>query len=103
MSWLMPALGHGQKVQVMWSACLDEEECRVGRGSRSGDRLGGRGGLPGREAEPGPSGQHVGLRGRRLRLVAGLSPSLGALAERLRLDIERSWEDPLGEVEAAMF
>jgi hypothetical protein len=38
-----------------------------------------------------------------LRLVAGLSPSLGALAERLRLDIERSWEDPLGEVEAAMF
>jgi hypothetical protein len=38
-----------------------------------------------------------------LRLVAGLSPSLVALAERLRLDIERSWEDPLGEVEAAMF
>jgi hypothetical protein len=37
------------------------------------------------------------------RLVAGLSPSLGALAARLRLDIERSWEDPLGEVDAAMF
>lgn len=37
------------------------------------------------------------------RLVAGLSPSLDALAERLRLAIERSWEDPLGEVEAAMF
>ena len=37
------------------------------------------------------------------RLVAGLSPSLVALAKRLRLDIERSWEDSLGEVEAAMF
>jgi hypothetical protein len=37
------------------------------------------------------------------RLVAGLSPSLEALAARLRLDIERSWEDQLGEVDAAMF
>lgn len=37
------------------------------------------------------------------RLVAGLSPSLDALAARLRLDIERSWEDQLGEVAAAMF
>jgi len=37
------------------------------------------------------------------RLVAGLSPSLGALAARLRLNVEKSWEDPLGEVEAAMF
>jgi hypothetical protein len=37
------------------------------------------------------------------RLVAGLSPSLDALAARLRLDTERSWEDPLGDVDAAMF
>ena len=37
------------------------------------------------------------------RLVAGLRPSLDALAARLRLDTERSWEDPLGEVDAAMF
>jgi hypothetical protein len=37
------------------------------------------------------------------RLVAGLSPSLEALAARLRLGIERSWEDQLGEVDAAMF
>ena len=37
------------------------------------------------------------------RPVAGLSPSLDALAARLRLDIERSWEDGLGEVDAAMF
>lgn len=37
------------------------------------------------------------------RLVAGLSPSLDVLAARLRLDIERSWEDQLGEVDAAMF
>lgn len=26
MSWLMPALGYGQQVQVMWSAYLDDEE-----------------------------------------------------------------------------
>jgi hypothetical protein len=37
------------------------------------------------------------------RLVAGLCPSLGALAARLRLHTERSWEDGLGEVDAAMF
>lgn len=37
------------------------------------------------------------------RLVAGLSPSLDALAARLRLHIERSWEDGLGELDAAMF
>jgi hypothetical protein len=37
------------------------------------------------------------------RLVAGLSPSLEALAARLRLDLERSWEDQLGDVDAAMF
>jgi hypothetical protein len=36
------------------------------------------------------------------RLVAGLSPSLDLLAARLRLNIERSWED-LGAVNAAMF
>ncbi|MEU8925507.1 hypothetical protein AB0D10_32020 [Kitasatospora sp. NPDC048545] len=36
------------------------------------------------------------------RLVAGLSPSLDVLAARLRLDIERGWED-LGPVDAAMF
>ncbi|MFD8822128.1 hypothetical protein ACFV1C_07195 [Streptomyces sp. NPDC059605] len=36
------------------------------------------------------------------RLVAGLSPSLDALAARLRLNIERSWED-LGAVDVAMF
>lgn len=36
------------------------------------------------------------------RLVAGLSPSLDALAARLRLDIEKGWED-LGTVDAAMF
>ncbi|MGW3635197.1 hypothetical protein ACWD7F_34530 [Streptomyces sp. NPDC005122] len=36
------------------------------------------------------------------RLVAGLSPSLEVLAARLRLNIERGWED-LGEVDAAMF
>jgi hypothetical protein len=40
---------------------------------------------------------------RGLQLVAGLSPSLDALAARLRLHTERSWEDPLGEVDAAMF
>jgi hypothetical protein len=39
----------------------------------------------------------------RFRVIAGLSPSLPALAARLRLDLERSWEDPLGEVVAAMF
>jgi hypothetical protein len=37
------------------------------------------------------------------RPVAGLSPSLGALAARLRLNTERSWEDGLGEVDTAMF
>jgi hypothetical protein len=37
------------------------------------------------------------------RLVAGLSPPLDVLAARLRLDTERSWEDPLGEVDAAIF
>lgn len=36
------------------------------------------------------------------RLVAGLSPSLEALAARLRLEVETSWED-LGHVNAAMF
>jgi hypothetical protein len=36
------------------------------------------------------------------RLVAGLSPSLDVLAARLRLDVERGWED-LGRVDAAMF
>ncbi|MFF4796068.1 hypothetical protein ACFY2M_41855 [Streptomyces sp. NPDC001276] len=36
------------------------------------------------------------------RLVAGLSPSLDVLAARLRLDLERGWED-LGPVDAAMF
>jgi hypothetical protein len=37
------------------------------------------------------------------RLVAGLSPSLDALAARLRLYTERSWEEGLGELDAAMF
>jgi hypothetical protein len=37
------------------------------------------------------------------RLVAGLSPPLEALAAQLRLDLERSWEDQLGDVDAAMF
>jgi hypothetical protein len=37
------------------------------------------------------------------RVVAGLSPSLDALAARLRLNTERSWEDGLGPVDAAMF
>ncbi|SPF06651.1 hypothetical protein [Streptomyces sp. MA5143a] len=36
------------------------------------------------------------------RLVAGLSPSLDVLAARLRLNIERGWED-LGAVDVAMF
>ncbi|MFF2521071.1 hypothetical protein [Streptomyces liangshanensis] len=36
------------------------------------------------------------------RLVAGLKPPLGALAARLRLTVERGWED-LGYVDAAMF
>ena len=39
----------------------------------------------------------------RFRVVAGLSPSLDALATRLRLHRERSWEDGLGELAAAMF
>jgi hypothetical protein len=39
---------------------------------------------------------------RDFRVIAGLSPSLGALAARLRLHTERSWEDGLGEVDAAM-
>ena len=37
------------------------------------------------------------------RLVGALSPSLDALAARLRLNTERSWEDGLGEVDAALF
>ncbi|MET8543065.1 hypothetical protein ABZW03_20790 [Kitasatospora sp. NPDC004799] len=36
------------------------------------------------------------------RLVAGLKPALEALAARLRLTVERGWED-LGAVEVAMF
>lgn len=36
------------------------------------------------------------------RLVAGLTPPLEALSSRLRLTLERSWED-LGEVDVAMF
>jgi hypothetical protein len=36
------------------------------------------------------------------RLVAGLSPSLDALAARLRLDVEQSWEN-LGRVDVALF
>lgn len=36
------------------------------------------------------------------RLVAGLKPPLEALAARLRLTVERSWED-LGAVDVAMF
>ncbi|MER8233234.1 hypothetical protein [Streptomyces sp. NPDC094049] len=36
------------------------------------------------------------------QVVAGLSPSLEALAARLRLNIERTWED-MGEVDVAMF
>jgi hypothetical protein len=35
-------------------------------------------------------------------LVAGLAPSLEALAARLRLEVETSWED-LGPVDAALF
>jgi hypothetical protein len=37
-----------------------------------------------------------------LRLVAGLSPPLDALAARLQLEVETSWED-LGPVDAALF
>ncbi|MEV7119713.1 hypothetical protein [Kitasatospora griseola] len=36
------------------------------------------------------------------RMVAGLKPPLEALAARLRLTVERSWED-LGEVDATVF
>ncbi|MFG2918889.1 hypothetical protein ACGF0D_39155 [Kitasatospora sp. NPDC048298] len=36
------------------------------------------------------------------RMIAGLKPPLDALAARLRLSVERSWEDP-GEVDAAVF
>ncbi|MEV8322179.1 hypothetical protein [Kitasatospora sp. NPDC056731] len=36
------------------------------------------------------------------RVVAGLQPPLGALAARLRLVVERTWED-LGCVDVAMF
>ncbi|GAA2815811.1 hypothetical protein ACFQ0M_00230 [Kitasatospora aburaviensis] len=36
------------------------------------------------------------------RMIAGLKPPLDALAARLRLSVERSWED-LGEVDAAVF
>ncbi|MET9591988.1 hypothetical protein ABZY45_13605 [Streptomyces sp. NPDC006516] len=44
----------------------------------------------------------MGVRGEPFRLVAGLSPSLDVLAGRLRLNVERGWED-LGAVDAAMF
>ncbi|GAA2155695.1 hypothetical protein GCM10009760_55840 [Kitasatospora kazusensis] len=37
-----------------------------------------------------------------LRMVAGLKPPLDVLAARLRLTLERSWED-LGEVDTAVF
>ncbi|MCG3042651.1 hypothetical protein L7D48_19080 [Streptomyces sp. S1A] len=36
------------------------------------------------------------------RLVAGLRPPLEALAARLRLEVEHTWEDP-GPVDAALF
>ncbi|MFC5644983.1 hypothetical protein [Kitasatospora cinereorecta] len=36
------------------------------------------------------------------RMIAGLQPPLDVLAARLRLTVERSWED-LGEVDAAVF
>ncbi|MER8188153.1 hypothetical protein [Kitasatospora sp. NPDC094015] len=36
------------------------------------------------------------------RMIAGLAPPLEALAARLRLRVERSWED-LGEVDAVVF
>jgi hypothetical protein len=36
-------------------------------------------------------------------VVAGLRPSLDSLAARLRLHTEKSWEDGLGELDAAMF
>lgn len=36
-------------------------------------------------------------------LVAGLSVPLEALAARLRLEVETSWEEGLGEVKAAVF
>jgi hypothetical protein len=36
------------------------------------------------------------------RMIAGLAPPLDALAARLRLSVERSWED-LGEVDTAVF
>ncbi|MFE3109208.1 hypothetical protein ACFXKJ_32565 [Kitasatospora indigofera] len=36
------------------------------------------------------------------RMIAGLRPPLEALAARLRLSVERSWEE-LGEVDAAVF
>lgn len=39
---------------------------------------------------------------RSFRLIAGLSPSLDVLAARLRLDVERGWED-VGRVDVAMF
>ncbi|MEV0537860.1 hypothetical protein [Kitasatospora sp. NPDC050463] len=35
-------------------------------------------------------------------MIAGLKPPLEALATRLRLTVERGWED-LGEVDAAVF
>jgi hypothetical protein len=59
-------------------------------------------GLPAREAEPSPPRQPVGLRGRGLPR-GRRAESLPALAVRLRLHIERSWEDPLVEVDAVMF
>ncbi|WP_410539804.1 hypothetical protein [Streptomyces sp. KL2] len=36
------------------------------------------------------------------RIVAGLTPSLEAVAARLRLEVERTWEE-LGEVDVALF
>ncbi|MFJ1709400.1 hypothetical protein [Kitasatospora sp. NPDC088346] len=36
------------------------------------------------------------------RMIAGLKPPIDAFAARLRLKVERSWED-LGEVDAAVF
>lgn len=71
--------------------------------------------VPGAEPEWKPAPQYQGgnpnpalqastweYAARSFRLVAGLSPSLEALAARLRLDVEKSWED-LGEVDVAMF
>ncbi|MFB7909907.1 hypothetical protein ACFC1T_26070 [Kitasatospora sp. NPDC056076] len=40
--------------------------------------------------------------GESFRMIAGLKPPLDALATRLRLSVERSW-DQLGEVDVAVF